>query len=64
MLIPNGYDEEDFAGLTPAKLEPGVFRIVHAGTFYGQRSPEPFLLGVRQVLERHDELRIGFACGL
>ena len=57
ITIPNGYDEEDFVGLAPAAIEPGVVRFVHTGTFYGQRSPEPFLLGAQRVLERHDSLR-------
>lgn len=57
ITIPNGYDEEDFVGLDPVPVEPDVFRIVHTGTFYGQRSPEPFLRGVQRVLERHDALR-------
>jgi glycosyltransferase involved in cell wall biosynthesis len=57
IVIPNGYDEADFAGLVPVTLDPGVFRIVHTGTFYGQRSPEPLLLGVQRVLQRDAELR-------
>jgi len=60
--IPNGYDEADFAGITVGEQEPKRFRIVHAGTFYGSRSPESFLRGVEQLLEREpaarDRLRI------
>jgi glycosyltransferase involved in cell wall biosynthesis len=34
--IRNGYEESDFGGLPPPR-EPGVFRLVHAGTVYGAR---------------------------
>jgi glycosyltransferase involved in cell wall biosynthesis len=39
--IPNGCDFEDFAGLS---YEPGPrFRLTHTGSFFGRRSPRPFL---------------------
>lgn len=39
--IANGCDFDDFAGL---HYHPGKrFRITHAGSFFGQRSPRPFL---------------------
>ena len=39
--IPNGCDFDDFAGL---EYRPGErFRITHTGSFFGQRSPRPFL---------------------
>jgi Glycosyltransferase Family 4 len=50
--IPNGYDEADFAGATARAREPGTFCIVHAGTLYGQRSPQSFLQGVERLFER------------
>jgi glycosyltransferase involved in cell wall biosynthesis len=41
VTIPNGSDFDDFAGLT---YTPGErFRITHAGAFFGQRDPKPFL---------------------
>jgi glycosyltransferase involved in cell wall biosynthesis len=40
-VIQNGCDFEDFAGLD---YRPGErFRITHAGRFFGQRNPRPFL---------------------
>ena len=40
-VIPNGCDFDDFAGLD---YRPGErFRITHAGSFFGQRNPRPFL---------------------
>lgn len=49
-LIPNGYDEADFEGAVPAPAEPGLFRVVHAGTLYGHQSPLPLLLAADRVL--------------
>jgi len=41
VTIANGCDFDDFAGL---EYRPGErFRITHAGSFFGQRSPRPFL---------------------
>jgi glycosyltransferase involved in cell wall biosynthesis len=40
-VIPNGSDFDDFAGL---EYRPGDrFRITHTGSFFGKRSPRPFL---------------------
>ena len=57
ICIPNGYDEDDFLGLQAIPRDPKAFRIVHAGTFYGKRSPQPFLEGVGRLLERHEAVR-------
>jgi glycosyltransferase involved in cell wall biosynthesis len=39
--IPNGCDFDDFAGLEYRRGER--FRITHAGSFFGKRTPRPFL---------------------
>lgn len=61
-FIPNGYDEDDFAGLEHSSASPGVFTLVHTGTFYGPRDPSTFLEGVSLYLqgrrEGHDALRV------
>lgn len=57
ICIPNGYDEDDFTGVKAAPREAHVYRIVHVGTFYGDRSPEPFLRGVERWLEESERLR-------
>ena len=45
--IANGSDFEDFAGLA---YHPGErFRITHAGSFFGQRDPRPFLTALARV---------------
>lgn len=51
-FIPNGYDEEDFAGLSSSTRDDRVFRLVHTGTFYGPRDPSTLLEGVAAYL-RH-----------
>lgn len=50
VTIPNGYDEAEFAGLLP-DTRPGP-HIVHVGSFYGPRSPGPFLAAVSRVVAR------------
>lgn len=50
-FIPNGYDEDDFAGLVAPAAAPRRFTLVHTGTFYGPRSPAPLLDGVARYLE-------------
>jgi glycosyltransferase involved in cell wall biosynthesis len=54
-VIENGSDFADFRSLT---YRPGErFTIVHAGSFFGERSPRPTLLAVRGLLDRRPELR-------
>jgi len=47
VTIANGADFDDFAGLTYAPA--GRFRITHAGSFFGQRNPRPFLTALARV---------------
>jgi hypothetical protein len=54
-MIPNGYDEADFFNKSQIHENEGVVRIVHVGTFYGQRSPDIFLKGVSKYLETNDK---------
>lgn len=59
-LIPNGYDGEDFEGLPASCPAPDhKLTVVYAGTFYGTRSPEPFLRGLRRLLDRDPGLAGG-----
>jgi glycosyltransferase involved in cell wall biosynthesis len=51
-VVPNGSDFDDFDGLTYTPGEHLV--IVHAGSFFGQRSPRPFL----EALAALDDPRI------
>ena len=54
-VVPNGCDFDDFAGLSYARGER--MRIVHAGSFFGQRSPRPFLTALSTLLASRPELR-------
>jgi glycosyltransferase involved in cell wall biosynthesis len=54
-VIENGADFDDFAQLS---YRPGDrFTIVHAGSFFGQRSPRPFLQALAGMLDRRADLK-------
>ncbi len=54
-VIPNGSDFEDFDGLEYLPGERCV--IVHAGAFFGQRTPRPLLSATAALIARRPELR-------
>jgi glycosyltransferase involved in cell wall biosynthesis len=54
-VISNGCDFDDFSGLRYQRSDR--FRILHAGYFFGARSPRPFLTALQRLLERRPELR-------
>jgi glycosyltransferase involved in cell wall biosynthesis len=54
-VISNGCDFDEFAGL---RHEPSErLRILHAGFFFGKRTPRPFLEALRGLLAHRPELR-------
>ena len=54
-VIENGADFDDFEQIAH---RPGErFTIVHAGAFFGQRTPRPFLQALAAMLERRPQLR-------
>ena len=58
--LPNGYDLADLdagPGDPPPRPEAGTFRIVYAGSVYGERELAVFLDGVELLLGRRPELR-------
>jgi len=61
LTITNGFEPIVNAG--PARSEPG-FRIIHAGNFYGNRSPEVFFRGLAEACARSpalaDDVRVEF----
>ncbi len=64
-LLPNGFDPAHFEGPTTTRPAGAPFRIVHAGSLYSTRSPQPFLEGLRRWLsasppERRDQVRVRF----
>jgi glycosyltransferase involved in cell wall biosynthesis len=54
-VIANGCDFDEFAGLEHRRGER--MEILHAGNFFGNRTPRPFLLGLRRLLDRRPDLR-------
>jgi len=54
-VISNGCDFDEFAGL---RHEPSArLVILHAGFFFGARSPRPFLEALRDLIDARPELR-------
>jgi glycosyltransferase involved in cell wall biosynthesis len=54
-VVANGSDFDEFDGLAYARGER--MRIVHAGSFFGQRTPRPFLTAYAALLTSRPELR-------
>ncbi len=54
-VVANGCDFDEFEGLEYVRGER--MRIVHAGSFFGQRTPRPFLGALAAVLGERPELR-------
>jgi glycosyltransferase involved in cell wall biosynthesis len=54
-VVANGCDFDEFEGLTYRRGER--MRIVHAGSFFGQRSPRPFLTAFAALLPSRRELQ-------
>ncbi len=54
-VIENGADFDDFEGL--AHQPNRRFTIVHAGSFFGHRTPTTFLLALQQLLQRRPDLQ-------
>jgi len=53
-VVANGCDFDEFDGLVYARGER--MRIVHAGSFFGQRTPRPFLSAFAALLRSRPEL--------
>ncbi len=53
-MIPMGFDPEAFAGVRAAPC--AKFVVTHFGTFYGSRSPGPFLTAVGECLRADGRL--------
>ncbi len=65
VTLPNGYDEEDFAGLAPAPTEPRRFTIAYVGSVDPyNRDPRPLLRAVGRLVREgrlpRDDLRLLF----
>jgi len=57
-IIPQGFDPEDMKdGEAVSGRLGGKMRIAHAGTFYGDRSLDPFLKALKQAIARNPQMR-------
>lgn len=54
LLLPNGFDSDDFTGIVPRDFGDGV-HLVHAGSFYEWRRPDVFLHALAGFRERYPE---------
>ncbi len=57
VILPQGFDPEDFRNGTNAPQAPGVMRVTHAGVFYGDRTPKYFLTALKKVLTENPRLK-------
>jgi glycosyltransferase involved in cell wall biosynthesis len=64
-LIYNGFDQADFADLTPADAAEGKFHAVYAGILYQKRNPRLLLRAIRELIDEgavnRDDLLLSFA---
>lgn len=52
-VIPNGFDDEDLAGIEPEKFDR--FTFAYTGTLFPPRTPEPLLMALRQCIDARPE---------
>jgi glycosyltransferase involved in cell wall biosynthesis len=50
-VIPNGFDEDDFSGLTDIVPENDKFTITYTGALYGRRKPDTFFEALMKLIE-------------
>ncbi|MDZ7620401.1 MAG: hypothetical protein U1E05_25645, partial [Patescibacteria group bacterium] len=54
--ILNGFDPEEFESLEPVRYDGGRCVFLHAGAFYGPRSPEPLMAALRHLQQQAPEM--------
>jgi hypothetical protein len=59
VTITNGFDENDFAGIEQGSqpLSTTRIRIIHAGSLYAGRNPEPFFAALHNLIHRGELIR-------
>ena len=55
-ILSQGFDQADFEHVHRAPRPHNPLRFLYAGTFYYNRTPEPFLRALRQILDDKPEL--------
>ena len=56
-VIPQGFDPEDLASAVPTDRRPETFVLLYSGVFYDAQTPEFFLRGLADLLNRRADLR-------
>lgn len=56
-ILPQGFDPADFETSALPKRLGGRTRFTHAGVFYADRTPLPFLRAMRKVFDEHPSLK-------
>ena len=57
-IIPNGYDEEDFAEIQTTEKDKGLFVIAYTGTMSDQYEPQAFLNAAKRVVDDNPDIQI------
>lgn len=52
-VIPNGYDDSDFAALDSNYTYKDTFTITYAGAMYGRRKPDKVLKAIRNLIDQN-----------
>lgn len=50
IVIPNGYDQDEFDRVMKGKRSDHRFTITYSGDFYGERNPYPFLRAISELI--------------
>lgn len=62
IILPQGYDPQDFRTNPASKPARKKMRITHAGVFYGGRTPRYFLEALRRTFGAHPEIKEKTEC--
>jgi glycosyltransferase involved in cell wall biosynthesis len=57
IILPQGYDPQDFVNGSLQPPKTTKMRITHAGVFYGDRTPEYFLQALKKIFNEQKELK-------
>jgi glycosyltransferase involved in cell wall biosynthesis len=56
-VIPNGYDENDFANLESPKILTDFFQITYTGIFNHEQNPGKFFRAVKELIKQREDFR-------
>jgi len=64
MLLPNGYDAQDFEGIVPKDVDDRHLVLTYSGSLYGPRNPESLVQALEILLEEAPEVAQTFSVRL